>query len=211
LNGIRVSKEKQHHHLNHLMTSKQLQRDFFNRDTINVARDLLGTQLVRLENGQRLAGVIIETEAYRGEEDLACHARSGMTPRTEVMYGPPGHAYVYLNYGIHWLLNFVTEAKGKPAAVLIRGLEPTEGLEVIARRRDGRPRPEWTNGPAKLTQALSIDKRFSKADHCVPDAQLFVEAGERVPDRDVITGPRVGIDSVPEPWRSIPWRFKLKS
>jgi DNA-3-methyladenine glycosylase len=166
--------------------------------------------LVRLDDGQRLAGMVTETEAYCGEEDLACHARSGLTPRTEVMYGPPGHAYVYLNYGIHWLLNFVTESEGKPAAVLIRGLEPTEGFEVIARRRDGRPRSEWTNGPAKLTQALDIDKRFNKADLCAPDAQLFVEAGERIPDKDVITGPRVGIDSVPEPWRSIPWRFKLK-
>jgi DNA-3-methyladenine glycosylase len=192
------------------MSSKRLERDFFARDTIEVARDLLGTRLVRLDDGQRLAGMIIETEVYRGEEDLACHARSGLTPRTEVMYGPPGHAYVYLNYGIHWLLNFVTESEGKPAAVLIRGLEPTEGFEVIARRRDGRPRSEWTNGPAKLTQALDIDKRFNKADLCAPDAQLFVEAGERIPDKDVITGPRVGIDSVPEPWRSIPWRFKLK-
>jgi DNA-3-methyladenine glycosylase len=192
------------------MSSKRLERDFFDRDTIKVARDLLGRRLVRLDDGQRLAGMVTETEAYCGEEDLACHARSGLTPRTEVMYGPPGHAYVYLNYGIHWLLNFVTESEGKPAAVLIRGLEPTEGFEVIARRRDGRPRSEWTNGPAKLTQALDIDKRFNKADLCAPDAQLFVEAGERIPDKDVITGPRVGIDSVPEPWRSIPWRFKLK-
>lgn len=193
-----------------MISLKRLERDFFDRNTIEVARDLLGTRLVRLGDGQRLAGIITETEAYRGEEDQACHARSGRTSRTEVMYGPPGHAYVYLNYGIHWLLNFVTEVESKPAAVLIRAIEPIEGLDIIAQRRDGRPRSEWTNGPAKLTQALGVDKRFNRVDLCAPDAQLFVEVSERVPDSEVVTGPRVGIEGVPQPWRSIPWRFKLK-
>ena len=144
------------------MSSNRLERDFFARDTINVARDLLGTCLVRLDDDQRLGGMITETEAYRGEEDLACHARSGMTPRTEVMYGPPGHAYVYLNYGIHWLLNFVTEAEGKPAAVLIRGLEPTEGLEIIARRRDGRPRSEDPRAPAPAARSRARSSPSSR-------------------------------------------------
>lgn len=190
--------------------SSRLSRHFFTQITTTVARDLLGTKLVRLDGDQRIAGTITETEAYRGEEDLACHARSGRTARTAVMYGPPGHAYIYFNYGIHWLLNFVTEEEGYPAAVLIRGIQPTEGLDIIKERRAGRPRSQWTDGPAKLCQALDLDKRFNGMDICSPKAVLFVEEGEAVPDSDVTIGPRVGLNTVPEPWKSIPWRFKVK-
>jgi DNA-3-methyladenine glycosylase len=193
-----------------LEKSSQLSRHFFNQITTTVARALLGMKLVRLDGNQRIAGTITETEAYRGEEDLACHARSGRTARTTVMYGPPGHAYIYFNYGIHWLLNFVTEEEGYPAAVLIRGIQPTEGLDIIRERRAGRPRSQWTNGPAKLCQALDLDKRFNGMDICSPEAVLFVEEGEAVPDSDVTIGPRVGLNTVPEPWKSIPWRFKVK-
>jgi DNA-3-methyladenine glycosylase len=187
---------------------RPLHRSFFDRHTVTVARDLIGCTLVRIEGGQRITGIITETEAYRGEEDLACHARAGRTPRTAVMYGEPGHAYVYFTYGMHWLLNFVTESEGYPAAVLIRGIQPTEGLDIIAKRRKGQPRSQWTNGPAKICQALDIDGNFNGMDICTPGDVLFVEEGHKIPDSGVTTGPRVGLNTVPEPWKSIPWRFR---
>jgi DNA-3-methyladenine glycosylase len=185
-----------------------LSRDFFAQPTLQVARQLLGARLVRLEGEQRLAGVITETEAYIHETDLACHARAGRTPRTQVMYGPPGHVYVYFTYGMHWCLNFVTEEEGVPAAVLIRSIEPTDGIEIIAARRAGRSPGEWCNGPGKLCQALGIDRTFNAADLCSPEAALFVEPGPPVSDDCVTIGPRVGLTSVPEPWKSMPWRFR---
>lgn len=189
--------------------TNQLTRPFFAKNTLTVARDLLGMRLVRLEAGRRIAGIITETEAYRGENDLACHARAGHTPRTKVMYGPPGHTYIYFTYGLHWLLNFVTEEEGFPAAVLIRGLRPTEGLNMIAERRAGRPPSQWTNGPAKLCQALGLDWRFNDLDICSPDSPIWIEPGEAVPSSSVTVSPRVGLNTVPEPWKSIPWRFRI--
>jgi DNA-3-methyladenine glycosylase len=164
---------------------------------------------VRIEGSQRLAGLIVETEAYSGEDDLGCHCRAGRTPRTQVMYGPSGHAYVYFTYGMHWCLNFVVEAEGFPAAVLIRAIQPTEGLEIMAARRAGVPSLHWTDGPAKLCQALAIDGSFNGADLCAPQSTLFVEKGFPVPSSSVTIGPRVGLNSVPEPWKSIPWRFQV--
>ena len=187
----------------------RLSRDFFARPTLTVARAVLGTRLVRVLDGQRLSGIITEAEAYIGETDLGCHARAGRTPRTAVMYGPPGHAYVYFTYGMHWMLNFVTEAEGFPAAVLIRAIQPVEGLEIIAARRKGRPQPIWTDGPGKICQALGIDGGLNGTDLCAAEAVLFVEEGDPVPDECVTIGPRVGLNSVPEPWKSIPWRFKF--
>ena len=184
-----------------------LPRSFFARPALVVARQLLGVRLVRLENGQRLGGLISETEAYRGEEDLGCHCRHGRTARTGVMYGPPGHAYVYFTYGMHWMLNFVVEEQGFPAAILIRAIFPDEGLETIAARRREQPRQHWTDGPAKLCQALNIDGRHHGLDLCAPKAEIFLEPGKIVPESSVTIGPRVGLNSVPEPWRSIPWRF----
>ena len=187
-----------------------LPRDFFTRPTLTVARSILGARLVRVESGQRLAGIITEAEAYIGETDLGCHARAGRTPRTAVMYGPPGHAYVYFTYGMHWMLNFVTEAEGFPAAVLIRAIQPVEGLETIAARRKGRPQQAWTDGPGKICQALGIDGGLNGTDLCAAEAVLFVEAGDPVPDDCVTIGPRVGLNSVPEPWKSMPWRYQIK-
>ena len=126
------------------------------------------------------------------------------------MYGSPGHAYVYFTYGMHWMLNFVTEAEGFPAAVLIRGIEPTEGIERIATRRAGRPKVNWTNGPGKICQALSINRALNGADLCVSEAELFVEYGVNIFDSSVTNSPRVGLNSVPEPWKSLPWRFVAK-
>ncbi len=187
-----------------------LDRQFFSRPTLQVARELLGTRLVRLDNGERLAGVIVEAEAYIGEEDLGCHARVGYTPRTRVLYGPPGHAYVYFTYGNYWMLNFVAEKEGFPAAILIRGIVPVEGIDRIAARRAGQPRQHWTDGPGKICLALAIDKSLNEADLCSPDAPLFVEQGVYIPDSCVTTGPRVGLNSVPEPWKTIPWRFMAR-
>ena len=188
-----------------------LPRSFFNRNTIKVARDLLGQRLVKVEKGRRISGLISEAEAYRGEEDQGCHAKAGLTPRTQVMYGPPGHAYVYFTYGMHWMLNAVCEDEGFPAAVLIRAIWPMEGVQVIAMRRGSQPRRHWTDGPAKLCQALAIDGDFNAVDLCVPVGNIFFEQEESVPDHAVTSGPRVGLNNVPEPWKSIPWRFRIKT
>ena len=190
-----------------MTAAQRLQRSFFDRPTLQVARELLGTRLVRLERGRRTAGIIVETEAYIGEEDLGCHASVGLTPRTRVLYGPPGHAYVYFTYGNYWMLNFVAEREGFPAAILIRGIVPIEGIERIAARRVGQPRAHWTDGPGKICLALAINKAQNEADLCASQAELFVEMGVSIADADVTTGPRVGLNSVPEPWKSIPWRF----
>jgi DNA-3-methyladenine glycosylase len=190
-----------------MTSARRLDRSFFDRHTLQVARQLLGKRLVRIDEGQRLAGIIIEAEAYRGEEDLGCHAHVGYTPRTRVLFGPPGHAYVYFTYGNYWMLNFVTEREGFPAAVLIRGIAPTEGVERIAARRPGIARPHWTDGPGKICLALAINKYLNEADLCAADADLFVEDGVDIPDSGVTTGPRVGLNNVPEPWKTIPWRF----
>ncbi len=182
---------------------------FFEREVVEVARELLGMRLVRVLDGQRAGGIISEAEAYRGEEDLACHAKAGFTPRTAVMYGPPGRAYVYFTYGMHWMLNCVCGPVGFPAAVLVRGIIPLEGLESIAQRRAGRPQAEWCNGPAKLTQSLGIDGRLNGANLCAEKDNLWIEASSAVLDERVAVGPRVGIDGVPEPWLSMPWRFRV--
>jgi DNA-3-methyladenine glycosylase len=193
-----------------------LPSDFYNRPTLTVARELLGCRLVRILDGVRLSGIIVETEAYIGESDLGCHAKAGRTPRTQVMYGPPGRAYVYFTYGMHWMLNAVTEAEGFPAAVLIRAVdtlvEPveTEGLRVVESRRAKAKRADWTNGPAKLTLAFGIDSSQNNADLTTTAAGLWIEPGIVISDANVTIGPRVGLYSVPEPWKSLPWRFMTK-
>jgi DNA-3-methyladenine glycosylase len=167
-----------------------LPRDFYDRPTLDVARDLLGKVLVHETRGRRTAGIIVETEAYIGESDPACHAAPGPTARNRPLYGPPGHAYVYLNYGIHYLVNAVTEGVGHPAAVLIRALAPLEGLDLMRRRRErvrqraaaGRAavqnghRPptsrapiadaDLCRGPGNLTVALGINLAQNCADLC---------------------------------------------
>jgi DNA-3-methyladenine glycosylase len=189
----------------------RLRRDFFSRDTLVVARDLLGKRLVRFDRGRRLSGLIIETEAYRGEEDQGCHCRAGKTARTEVMYDKPGLAYVYFVYGMHWLFNIVTEKEDYPGAVLIRALLPEEGKDVFAERRSGQPPERWMDGPAKLCQALGIDGSHNSRDLCSPEAELFVEQAVEVPPEAVHRSARIGLNSVPEPWKSIPWRFTIDS
>ena len=167
---------------------------------------MLGARLVRILHGKKLMGLIVETEAYIGEKDLACHARAGFTPRTAPMYGKPGHAYVYFTYGNHWMLNAVTEREGFPAAVLIRAIQPVEGAEIMLERRSGGD----THGPGKICQALGIGKRENTADLTETASGLWIEAGIKVPNSLVTKGPRVGLNSTPEPWLSKPWRFKVK-
>jgi DNA-3-methyladenine glycosylase len=185
---------------------KILPPSFFSRSTLTVAHELLGARLVRILDGVRLSGIIIEAEAYVGEKDLGCHAKAGRTLRNAVMYGPPGNAYVYFTYGMHWMLNAVTEKEGFPAAVLIRAIDPVEGMDIISIRRNGRD----TFGPAKLTQALGIDGTLNGASLCDSGSCLWIEKGQPVPAGDIITSPRVGLYTVPEPWKSMPWRFQLR-
>lgn len=190
----------------------RLPRSFYARPTLVVARDLLGQRLVHVLNGLRLTGLITETEAYIGQEDLACHARHGRTPRTAVMFGPPGHAYVYFTYGMHWMLNLVTEADGAPAAVLIRGIAPHDGLDIMRERR-GRPDPpvRLTDGPAKVTQALGVARVLNGHDTCARGACLYIERQPAAPEAEVSRGPRVGLGKTPEPWLSLPWNFRWRA
>jgi DNA-3-methyladenine glycosylase len=186
------------------MTHSTLQAAFFARDTLQVARDLLGRRLVRLVDGRRVSGLIVEAEAYIGEDDLACHAARGRTPRTEVMYGPPGRSYVYFIYGMYHCLNVVTEPEGFPAAVLIRGLEPQEGLDFMRQHRSGRSDRELTNGPGKLCLALDIDKRLN-AVNLTSHGALFLEEGEPVSSDRIAASPRVGIN-LPGRAAEVHWR-----
>jgi DNA-3-methyladenine glycosylase len=190
----------------------QWPRRFYDRPTQTVARELLGQRLVRLYEGRRLSGLITETEAYIGQEDLACHARFGRTPRTAVMFGPAGHAYVYFTYGMHWMLNVITEPVGFPAAVLIRAIVPEEGLAVMQslRPRPARTPARLTDGPAKLAQALGIDGRLNGRDLCARDAEIFIERAPAVPDAAVVLGPRIGLNNTPEPWKSVLWNYTAR-
>src|SRR4029450_8432347 len=164
------------------------------------ARDLIGWELAV----GATAGVIIETEAYEAA-DPACHAYIGKTTRNEVLFGPPGHAYVYLSYGIHSLLNFVTEPEGRASAVLIRALEPTRGIERIRKRRGREELAELCSGPGKLTEALGVDLSLNGADLFEPPFELTSPAGvwKRA---EVVTGPRIGITKAAE----LPWRYCIK-
>ena len=168
-----------------------LSPDFYARDTLTVARELLGCLLCRREeNGQYSFGPIVETEAYIGEDDPACHAAAGLTPRTRILYGSPGHAYVYFSYGMHFLLNAVTEPKDSPAAVLIRAMEPEGGLLHMERRRGKRSFREIASGPARLCQALAIDLELNGFPLGGPELEIR-DPGLR--ESRIESGPRVGI------------------
>jgi DNA-3-methyladenine glycosylase len=160
-------------------------------------------------DGHRLSGRIVEVEAYIGEDDQASHARPGRTKRNAPMYGPPGHAYVYLIYGIHYCFNVVTEREGFPAAVLVRALEPLEGIERMQTLRGGRSDLPLTSGPARLCQALDINRGFDGADLCAPDALLFLEEDAPILNGAVVTGSRIGVRGDEEAV-TIPWRFHIR-
>jgi DNA-3-methyladenine glycosylase len=187
-----------------MTSSDRLARPFFARDTVTVARALLGQRLVHVGGGERLSGLIYETEAYAGPDDEASHAYR-RTPRSVIMYGPPGHAYVYFIYGMYFCLNAVTEADGRPGAVLLRGLLPLEGIETMRARRPGVRDSQLTDSPGKLCAALGITGALNGADLCA-SAELFLETDSPVPDEAVVVTPRVGVrgDAVAV---SRPWRF----
>jgi len=191
-------------------TWTRLKTPFFARDTHVVAKSLLGKVLVRRWRGQTLAGRITEVEAYVGEDDLACHAAKGRTPRTDVMYGPPGHAYVYLIYGMYHCLNVVTEQADFPAAVLIRAIEPLTGTDAMRRLRAVKDDRNLTNGPGKLTQALHIDDAL-KGENLLTSERLFLaDDGHRYSARQIDATPRIGIDYAAH-CAAYLWRYVVKS
>ena len=175
-------------------SEQRLERAFFERSVHDVARDLVGCRLFF----EGCGGVIVETESYE-RDDPACHAFVGLTDRTEVLFGPPGIAYVYLSYGIHSLLNAVCEPAGDAAAVLIRALEPTTGLERMRKRRGKRPDTELCSGPGKLTEALGIGLERNGSDLCADPFLLLPPDGEAP---EVVAGTRIGITkAIERPWR----------
>ncbi len=189
---------------------KKLSREFYTRsDVLEVARDLLGKRLVvPTRSGARVAGIIVETEAYRGPEDKASHAYSGRrTRRTETMFGVGGTAYVYFVYGMYYQFNVVTNVEDVPHAILVRAVEPVEGSDIIRRRRPGRFEPELTSGPGRLCVALGIDRKFDKAD--LLGDRVWIEEGVTVSRRQIACGPRIGIDYAAE-WAKKPWRFWIR-
>jgi DNA-3-methyladenine glycosylase len=177
--------------------SAGLDAAFFDRSVHAVARDLIGCEL--LVDG--VGGVIVETESYE-RDDPACHAYVGLTPRTEVLFGPPAQAYVYLNYGIHNMLNFVAEPEGTAAAVLLRALEPTAGIDLMRSRRRRDDVHELCSGPGKLTEALAVGPELNRASILEAPFELRSRA-DRWRDVAVVTGPRIGITKAIE----LPWRF----
>ena len=195
------------------MTRRRLPRSFFARPTLTVARDLVGQVLVHRAPDGLAAGRIVEVEAYIGEDDPACHAAPGLTPRNAPLYGPPGVAYVYLNYGLHHLMNVVTERRGFPAAVLIRALEPLDGLTLMQRRRItwGAPPHRATpdticQGPGNLSVAMGITLAQNRTD--LAGATLYLE-DRGLAAMDVTWTPRIGIQVGKEhEWRAIDGRSR---
>lgn len=195
---------------------KMLDREFYNRDSLIVARELLGKVLVHKINGQEISVKIVETEAYMGITDRAAHSYGGKrTPRVEVMYGGPGFAYVFIVYGMHYCFNIVTREKGNPQAVLIRAGEPIGGLDFSAKNRfkktykqlTKRQVKDLTNGPGKLCKALLIDKSLNGEDLC--GDKLYVEEGEDE-KFNIISSKRIGIDYAEEAKEYL-WRFYIEN
>ena len=182
------------------MAVARLGRGFFSRYTPEVARDLLGCLIVRETRGSRLSGRIVEAEAYRGSDDPASHSYRGATKRSAMMFGEAGRAYVYFVYGNHWCLNFTTEEEGQPGAVLIRALEPVEGVARMARSRGVDDLRSLPSGPGRLTEALSIGGSFNGED-VVTSKRLRVEG--RAGQVEAGTSARIGVSS----GREMRWRF----
>jgi len=181
-----------------------LPRAFFERDAATVARALLGQRVVRVLDGQRVGGLICETEAYGGADDQASHAYR-RTPRSAIMYGPPGYAYVYFIYGMHFCLNAVTEADGQPGAVLIRAIVPDEGVAIMRDHRGRVAERSLTDGPGKLCHALGITRAQNGID-LTASAELSIEAGVPVADEQIEITPRIGVRG-DEVARGRLWRF----
>jgi DNA-3-methyladenine glycosylase len=190
------------------MKPKKLPRTFYHRAAVDVARDLLGKLLVHRLPGEKRIGRIVETEAYIGPEDRACHASRGKTKRTTVMFGPPGFAYVYLIYGMYDCFNIVTEREGFPAAVLIRALEPVLTRESLVELNGHRKLERLASGPGKLSRFMQIDRKLNGEDLC--GSVLYLEdRGDTIEPQDLVVTTRINIDYAGE-WKDKPLRFYLK-
>ena len=186
-----------------------LPRAFYDRPVLVVARELLGARLVRTDGRRGLvSGAIAEVEAYDGPDDLACHAARGRTRRTEPLFGSPGYAYIYLIYGMHWCLNVVTGPAGYPAAVLIRAVEPLEGLERMDPGRGRAPGAKIASGPGRLTRAFGIDRTLNLVDMTAP-GPLFIAAGRRIGASRILRGERIGVEYAGD-WARRPWRLGVR-
>lgn len=188
---------------------------FFADNARIVAHNLLGKTLVHQTAGEIVAGKIVEVEAYCDfhAADLACHGSRNQgrpTKRTQIIFGEAGYAYLYLNYGIHWLFNIVTGSLGCPSAVLIRALEPIAGFTTMEINRDYRPQHEWTNGPGKLTKAMGLTQSHNGLNLCRPDSVIWIEDQTKLNQNLLCFGPRIGLGKTPEPWHSMPWRYWIK-
>ena len=181
-----------------------LSKSFFELDTLYIARNLLGKKLVRKIDNKLISGMIVETEAYIGMDDTACHACKGKTKRTEIMFKEAGCAYIYLIYGMYYMLNIVTERKDFPAAVLIRALEPLEGFDVIEKRKHP------TNGPGKLCKSMLIDKSLNGI-RVYEGQHLWLENFKKTTQKDVDTGKRIGISYASIDDQNKKWRFWIKN
>ena len=183
-----------------------LPRSFYDRETETVAREMLGAILECRTNDGIASGIIVETEAYVGEHDPACHAAAGRTQRTEPLYGRPGLSYVYFIYGVHWCFNAVTRGEGLPSAVLVRAIQPVEGVELMRERRGPKVRGvNLTNGPGKLCAALGIDGTMNA--QSLQRGPLVIREGSRVTDDQIVEGPRIGITKAAD-W---PLRFFIRA
>ena len=180
-----------------------LPRNYYARDTVRVARCLLGKRLVRVKGRSRMEGRIVEVEAYRGLDDPASHAFRGPTLRNAPMFGEPGHAYIYFTYGNHYCLNITTQATGTPGAVLIRAIEPIEGLQTMRRLRPKVSDPNLTNGPGKLTKALGIDMALNEVDMTKPGILFVADSDET--QFEITRSARVGISRGTD----LLWRFHI--
>jgi DNA-3-methyladenine glycosylase len=179
--------------------ARRLGRAFFNRPTLTVARELLGKYLVRRDRNRVTSAMIVEVEAYKGPADRAAHTHGGKrTPRVEPLWADGGTSYVYLCYGIHWLLNFSTAGAEKPEGVLIRGIATGTGGE-----------PKFLLGPGKVTRHLKIDRRLDHLDVTTSDRLWVEDRGVHIPPRLVRRGPRVGVDYAGPHWAARPWRFSI--
>ncbi|HXZ90862.1 MAG TPA: DNA-3-methyladenine glycosylase [Candidatus Dormibacteraeota bacterium] len=185
-----------------------LDAEFYARDTVKVAPGLVGKWLVRIVGGERLIGRIVEVEAYRGKDDPASHAYRGRTPRNAPMYGEPGHAYIYFTYGNHYCLNITTQPTGIPGAVLLRAIQPLEGLGTMRRLRPNVPDTELTNGPGKLTKALNIDKSLNEQSMTVKGPLFVAEPQSQLvqADYEIWRSTRIGVTEALDKR----WRFFLK-
>jgi DNA-3-methyladenine glycosylase len=192
------------------VTEVALQRSFYQRDILTMAKEMLGKVLVHQTSDGTTAGRIVEVEAYRGPEDKAAHSYGGRrTPRNDVMYGEKGHAYVYFIYGMYFCINVTAgNLPGKPEAVLIRALEPVEGQELMVKRRGEKAKPKTlTNGPGRLCMAMGITKQQNKADVTAPP--IYIQDAPIIAVDNIVETTRIGVDYAGE-WKNQPWRFYIK-